>query len=295
MNMGSSDSSNSSTGPNGVYSRLRSLTVTIEGLVATVRLQPQSYLMSLSPPADLHQELGPALNELRNDHSVRVVIITGAKDGEFMVARPTSDYALPKLKSMLNDPAGAWRTFMGIIKVHQAMSEMEKPIIAKINGDAIGFGQSVMFASDLVVAVEDAKICDVHLAMGEATTQSGQRIGPPFGTVPGDGAGSLLPLLMPLPLAKQYLWLSEEWTAKDFAKFGLINQVVARDELDNATASLVESSLKRSSFALAWSKRLINRQIVEQLNRTLDAAVAYEMVNLLQVERLGYQDPRQLD
>jgi enoyl-CoA hydratase len=284
--------------PEAVPSRhreYRSLHVSIEGQVATVRLHPQSYLMSLKPPADIHQELGPALNDLRTDHRVRIVIITGAEDGEFMVARPTSDYAEPKLKNMLNDPAGAWRTFMGILQCHQVMAEIEKPIIAKVNGDAIGFGQSIVFASDLVVAWQDAKICDVHLAMGEATTRTGKRVGPPFGMVPGDGAGSLLPLLLPLPIAKQYLWLSEEWTAADFAKHGLINQVVPQDGLDEAVSVLAKSLLKRSAFALAWSKRLMNRHIVDQLNRTLDASVAYEMVNLLQVERLGYVDPEKLD
>jgi enoyl-CoA hydratase len=273
----------------------RSLKVSIEGPVATVRLHTQNYLMSLKPPADIHQELGPALNDLRIDHRVRIVIITGAEDGEFMVARPTGDYADPKLKNMLNNPTGAWRTFMGILQVHQVMSEMEKPIIARINGDAIGFGQSIVFASDLAIAREDAKLCDVHLAMGNATLSSGKRVGPPFGTVPGDGAGSLLPLLLPLPIAKQYLWLSEEWTAADFAKYGLINQAVPMAELDRTVSALVESLLSRSSYALAWSKRLMNRHIVEQLNRTLDASVAYEMVNLLQVERLGYVDPKKLD
>ena len=107
-------------------------------------------------------------------------------------------------------------------------------------------------------------------------------------------AGSVLPLLLPLPIAKQYLWLSEEWTAAEFAKRGLINQAVPRADLDQAVERLVERLLKRSSFALAWNKRLLNRQLVDQLNRTLDASVA-EMVNLLQVERLGYEDPRKLD
>lgn len=275
--------------------RYRALEIVRQGQVATVRLFPQTYLMSLKPPADVHQELGPALNELRTDHAIRVVVITGAEDGEFMVARRTEDYAGPNLRRMLNEPTSAWKTFMGIVHVHQVMSEMEKPIIARVNGDAIGFGQSIVFSCDLAIAWEDAKLCDIHLGMGEATVTTGRHVGPPFGTVPGDGAGSVLPLLLPLPLAKQYLWLSEEWTAADFAKLGIINQAVPRGQLDEAVDRLVRSLLKRSSFALAWSKRILNRQLADQLNRTLDASVAYEMVNLLQIERLGYEDPRKLD
>jgi len=275
--------------------RYRALEIARNGQVATVRLYPQIYLMSLNPPADLHQELGPALNELRNDHGIRVVIITGAQDGEFMVARKTEDYSGPNLRRMLNEPSSAWKTFMGIVQCHQVMAEMEKPIIARVNGDAMGFGQSIVFSCDLAIAWEDAKLCDIHLGMGEATVTNGRHVGPPFGTVPGDGAGSVLPLLLPLPIAKQYLWLSEEWTAAEFAKRGLINQAVPRAGLDQTVDALVHSLLKRSSFALAWSKRILNRHLVDQLNRTLDASVAYEMVNLLQVERLGYEDPRKLD
>ena len=275
--------------------RYRALEIHREGQVATIRLYAQTYLMSLKPPADIHQEIGPALNELRTDHAIRVIVITGAEDGEFMVARRTEDYAGPNLRRMLNEPTSAWKTFMGIIQAHQAMAEIEKPIIAKVNGDAMGFGQSLVFSCDLAVAWHDAKFCDIHLGMGDATVTMGRHVGPPFGTVPGDGAGSVLPLLLPLPLAKQYLWLSEEWTAADFAKLGVINQVVPREQLDEAVDRLVQSLLKRSSFALAWSKRILNRQLADQLNRTLDASVAYEMVNLLQVERLEYDDPRKLD
>lgn len=279
----------------GKGARYRALEIVREGQVATIRLFPQTYLMSLKPPADVHQELGPALNELRTDHAIRVVVITGAEDGEFMVARRTEDYAGPNLRRMLNEPASAWKTFMGIIQAHQALAEIEKPVIARVNGDAIGFGQSIVFSCDLAIAREDAKLSDIHLGMGEVTVTAGRHVGPPFGTVPGDGAGSVLPLLLPLPLAKQYLWLSEEWTAAEFARLGVINQAVPRDQLDQAVDRLVQGLLKRSSYALAWSKRILNRQLAEQLNRTLDASVAYEMVNLLQVERLGYEDPRKLD
>jgi len=82
------------------------------------------------------------------------------------------------------DPARTWHNMTGVIRTHQAMAEIEKPIVAKVNGDAIGFGQSLVFGSDLIVAVEDALIADHHLGMGEIGDEIGGHL---FGTVPGDG------------------------------------------------------------------------------------------------------------
>ena len=58
------------------------------------------------------------------------------------------------------------------------MAEIEKPIVARVNGDAIGFGQSLMFASDIIVAREDVRIADMHMGMGEV-----EPFGPPYGIV----------------------------------------------------------------------------------------------------------------
>jgi hypothetical protein len=58
---------------------------------------------------------------------------------------------------------------------------------------------------------------------------------------------------------------------------------------------IVERLLRRSPYALAWTKRAINRRIVDALNMSLDTGAAYEMVNFLHLERLGGQEPTALD
>lgn len=188
-----------------------------------------------------------------------------------------------------NDPRRTWTTFAGHIRAHQTIAEMEKPVIAKVNGDAIGFGQSLMFASDLIVAVEDARIIDHHLGMGEI-----EGVGAPYGFVTGDGGSSLLPLYMSPPKAKEYLMLAKEYTAADLADMNLINYAVPADELDEKVDELVDKLLKRSAFALAWTKRTANRRVADHLSKTLDASAAYEMVNFLQAEWLDWDDPKKL-
>ena len=74
----------------------------------------------------------------------------------------------------------------------------------------------------------------------------------------------------------------------------MINKAVARGDLDDEVTDMVDALLRRSAFALAWTKRSANRRIAEVLNMSLDAGAAYEMVNFLQLSRLGY-DPMSLD
>jgi enoyl-CoA hydratase len=75
----------------------------------------------------------------------------------------------------------------------------------------------------------------------------------------------------------------------------VINYAVPADQLDAKVDELVQALLRRSAFALAWTKRTCNRGLVDHLNMTLDAAAAYEMVNFLQLERLGGVDPMSLE
>ena len=66
-------------------------------------------------------------------------------------------------------------------------------------------------------------------------------------------------------------------------------------ELDSKVEDIVSRLLERSAYALAWSKRVINRRVVDQLNLTLDAGQAYEMLVWLQREKLGWQEKKTLD
>ena len=73
-----------------------------------------------------------------------------------------------------------------------------------------------------------------------------------------------------------------------------INYACTAAELDAKVDELVQGLLRRSAYALAWTKRAANRHVITQLNQTLDAAAAYEMVNFLQIERQNGVDPKSL-
>jgi enoyl-CoA hydratase len=165
------------------------------------------------------------------------------------------------------------------------MAAIEKPIIASVNGNATAFGCSIVFASDLIVAVDDAVIADVHLSMGELPYG-----GPAFGLTTGDGGSSLVPLFMSPVKAKEFLMLAKPYTGRELADAGVINYAVPRAELKTKVDDMASALTRRSPYALAWTKRTTNRYIVNAINATIDAGVAYEMVNFLQLHRVGH-DP----
>jgi enoyl-CoA hydratase len=262
-------------------------TCTLEkkGAVATVTLIPPKALQGGT--ADLHWELGELFSDLRSDNDIRVIVLTGWP-GEFYAPAHPDFYDNPELRQYVSDPANAWKTFTGVVRTHMAMAEIEKPIVGKLTGHAIGFGSSLAFACDLILADETVQFIDIHLGMGEVP------YGPRFGITAGDGGSSLVPLFMTPAKAKEYLFLAKPYTARELADAGVINHAVPGAELDALTDDFVERLLARSAFALAWTKRVANRHVVNQLNLTLDAAAAYEMVNFLQIDRQGGVDPKAL-
>ncbi len=259
----------------------QTIDLSIEEQVATVTLLPRP--VGRESGVNGHEELAHVFTRLREDNRVRVVVLTGT-GGVFKVPPPRSYYETEKAAAHLSEPAGAWRVFSAIIRCHQTMAEMEKPIVCKVNGDAIGFGQSLVFASDLIVAREDARFMDHHMG---GTFVSAYPDGPlegghEFSSVPGDGGLALVPLFMSPCKAKEYLMLAQPYQAQELARLGIINYAVPADELDRAVKDIVRRLLQRGAYALAWTKRIANRRVVEHLNLTLDAGVGFEMVTFLQ-------------
>jgi enoyl-CoA hydratase/carnithine racemase len=270
----------------------QAIRVTHEDRVATVTMLPIG--AGAEGARDLHADLATAFAELRVDDSVRVIVLTGAGT-TFLVPGPRDAYESGGLIQSVTEPASAWAIFSGIVRCHHAMVEIEKPIIARVNGDAIGFGQSMMFACDLIVANADAQVMDHHMGGTFVSNYDGQmRPGghAHFSTVPGDGGVALVPLFMSPCRAKEYLMLARSYSASELEDLGAINYAVALDELDAKVNELVEGLLGRNPYALAWTKRVANRRVAEHLNLTLDAGVAYEMVSFYQLEKLGTQEPK---
>ncbi|MDT4965232.1 MAG: hypothetical protein QOF87_4879 [Pseudonocardiales bacterium] len=216
-----------------------------------------------------HKEVGEAILSLREVDQVRVIVLTGLGDMFFI---PPS--RSPGIGAHA-DPREDWLLTIGLQRTFSAIIEVEKPIVAKVNGDAVGYGSSLVFACDFVIANEDAKIADHHLGMGE--TGYGRDNA---GVVPGDGGSVFVPLCMPPTMAKEYLLLARPFTGRELADRGIFNAAVPKDELDAAVDDFAARLIKRPPYALGWGKRALNRRIQENFNLTFDVAWAYEMLNI---------------
>ncbi|MTD53831.1 enoyl-CoA hydratase/isomerase family protein [Amycolatopsis pithecellobii] len=202
------------------YELFEALDVEIVDAVATVKLLSNERIARLRDGGahpEIHFDLGRALNRLREEHAVRVVVITGSDDGvPWHMAAPPHNRRPIVEPDPVTLPDWLWSAFMGVRMTHQALAELEKPVIAKVNGDAIGFSRSIMFGCDLIVAREDAVVADVHMDLQEVFG---------FDTVPGDGGAALVPLHMFPAKAMEYLLLAKPYTAVELERMGAINYV----------------------------------------------------------------------
>jgi trans-feruloyl-CoA hydratase/vanillin synthase len=133
------------------------------------------------------------------------------------------------------------------------------------------------------------------MGKGDVQTSSGRHVGPAYGMAPGDGAGGLISLFMTPTQAKEYMMLCTSPTASELAEARIINRAVPADQLDAVTDDFVQRLLSRSAFALAWTKRILNRRVSHHMNMTMDASVVYQQLNIAQVKQLGFDhDPTSL-
>lgn len=252
-----------------------------DGPVATLQFRHSSEvarLRSAQPMPDVKLETAEALYKLGRDDGVRVVVLTGTGD-EFKVAPRSSPWV-----ETHGSPADDWELMKGLTRVLQAFVELDQPIVAKVNGNAVGWGSSIVFASDFIFAADDAQLIDHHMGMGEAGYGR-----PDFGTVPGDGGSSFVPLHMSPCLAREYLFLGKPLTGRELAQMSVINGAAPAEDLDRIVDAFVKRLVARPQYALTWAKRVFNRRVRQNLDLTADASMAYEMLNFYQAaaERSG--------
>jgi enoyl-CoA hydratase len=252
------------------------LDIVRKGQVATIELKRmEKHIRELMRTekrggAQRASEVARALTELRNDDEIRVIVITGKED---VFTIPPSSYGHH------GNPGNDWDIMSGVTKAVEAMCTIEKPVIAKVNGHAVGFGANLVLACDFIIAREDAIIADHHMSAGDLVID-GQMVGSAdHCMVTGDGGTVFAPLKMPLAMAKEYLMLARPFTAKELATMGVVNYAVPAAELDAKTDEIAQRLLKRNAYALAMTKRILNKQAMAQFNQSHDASLAYEFLN----------------
>ena len=198
----------------------------------------------------MRRDLAEALEHAGSDRSVRVVIITGA--GRAFCAG--GDVAFMAELMQRRDAEEFSRILGAGRRVVLAIRQMTKPVIASINGPASGAGCNLALA------------CDLRIAANTATfSQSFAKVG----LHPDWGGTYFLPRLVTPNKACELFFLGDSIDANEAARLGIVNQVVAPEELENATMQLAQRLRAAPPIALAAAKQAVYLSQASELDEML--------------------------
>lgn len=190
------------------------------------------------------------LEQAREDDAVRVVIVTGKGD-TFCSGGDIRDMAEGKLVSW-DMKRYLWE---GVHRIVLAMEDLDKPVIAAINGAAMGAGLDMALMCDLRICADTAKLAESYIMMG---------------LVPGDGGAYFLPRAIGMPKALELLLTGDVIGPDEALRMGLVNKVVARDRLMEEAAALAEKIAARPPLAVRMMKRAAYQGCTSTLRAHLD-------------------------
>lgn len=217
------------------------------GGVMTITLNRPDVLNAVND--QMAAELRDALRQAARDAAVRCVVITGAGRG-FCSGQDLRDRA--DGRTSYRDHLRA--TYHPVIS---SIRTMEKPVLAAVNGVAAGAGCSLALAADLRVASDRASFIEIFSRVG---------------LVPDSGSTWLLPRLVGLGKALELAYLAEPVDAQEALRLGLVNRVVAHEDLMPKTLDVAQRLATGPTQAYGLTKRAMTYA----LRSTLDDALEYE-------------------
>jgi 2-(1,2-epoxy-1,2-dihydrophenyl)acetyl-CoA isomerase len=238
------------------------VTVTRDGAANTIALNRPDALNAWT--RQLGADLLAALRDAAEDHAVRAVRLTGTgrafssgadlRDVTNMEEERRED-GTPDIERLLHE---RYHPIITLVR------EMEKPVLASVNGPAAGIGASLALASDLVIAAESAYFLLAFINIG---------------LVPDGGSSLLVPSRVGFARAAEMAMLGERIPAPKALEWGLINRVAADDGFAAESDALLERLAKGPTRAYAGAKRQLNAWVFGRMREQLavEAAVQQEM------------------
>jgi enoyl-CoA hydratase len=227
--------------------------VETDGPVRIVRLNRPDDLNATNHV--LHKAIGDLFPQLDADSDARVAVITG--NGRAFSAGGDFNY----LDELATDAALRAETIDDGQRIVRGMIACRLPIVAAVNGPAVGLGCSLVALSDIVYMAESAHLADPHVLVG---------------LVAADGAALTWPVLTSLQLAKEYALTGDRIPARRAAEIGLANHVVTDDEVLEHAVACAHRIAKLPKQASEDTKRILNMQLERAVLAALDFAFAAE-------------------
>jgi enoyl-CoA hydratase/carnithine racemase len=229
------------------------LVVTADGPVRLIELNRPQQLNAASEA--LHTSLAAVWAHLAADEAVRAVVLTGrgrafSAGGDFQV-----------MTRVQRDEAFRERNIAEARSIITGMVRCPVPVIAAVNGPAVGLGCSLALLSDMMLMTEGAYLADPHVQVG---------------LVAGDGGAMVLPLIVGLARAKELLFLGERVSAADAVRLGLANRVVPGDKLLGEAMDLARRLAALPAGALRETKRAVNLHLEQAMATVMETALGAE-------------------
>jgi len=209
---------------------------------------------------DLHIECERLFVEAATDEATRVVVITGA--GRAFSAGGDIEH----MQTVIDRPSMFLNGLVIGKRLISSILDCPKPIVAKVNGAAVGLGATIALFCDIIIAAHHAKIGDPHVKVGFTA---------------GDGGAVIWPQLIGYARAKGYLLTGDLITAEEAARIGLINRSVPAEELDRVVDEFAQRLAAGAARAVQWTKLSVNIGLKQMIASVLEASFAYEALSNL--------------
>ncbi|HYJ90890.1 MAG TPA: enoyl-CoA hydratase-related protein [Pyrinomonadaceae bacterium] len=226
-------------------------TITVErrGAVAVLTINRPDKLNALNE--QVHAEAVAALDELKHDDSVRVLVIKGAGEKAFVAGADIREF-------QQQTPITQREQFQEKT-LFNSIDTFPKPVIAMINGFCLGGGNEIALACDLRIAGENAKFSQPEINLG---------------LIPGGGGTQRLTLLIGEGRAMEMMLTGDMIDAETALKFGLLNHIYPSDELEAKTMELANKIADKAPIALQLAKEAVKfasrSNLDEGLRREVD-------------------------
>ena len=229
------------------------LDVEIDGPIRIVRLNRPDELNATNH--ELHRGLADLFPQLDADADARAAVITG--NGRAFSAGGDFNY----LDELTRDEELRRQTLVDGRRIVTGMVACRLPIVAAVNGPAVGLGCSLVALSDIVFMAASAHLADPHVMVG---------------LVAADGGPVTWPLLTSLQLAKEYALTGDRIPAERAAAIGLVNHVCPDDEVFDQAMACARRIAKLPKQASEDTKRILNLHLERAVLATIDFALTAE-------------------
>ena len=192
-------------------------------------------------------EISGRLDDAEEDKDVKVIVITGSGDRFFCAGLD-----LKWIKGI--SAVDAMNFTLSAQKLTKKIEELRKPVIAAINGFALGGGLELAMSCDLRIASENARLGQTELNVG---------------LIPGWGGTQRLPRLVGRAIAKELIFTAKMIDAKTAEQMGLLNRVVPPDKLKSVVKETASELMTKPPVGIQLAKQLINSSIETDLTKGL--------------------------